>query len=251
MSTTDTDRIAEIMRVFSCSKIDFFNIFYLPVTFIEDDIKSQYKKLSVLLHPDKAPLQQQERAKVAFSVLNAAKEGLDTPEKIAYWQNIAKQASDEVLATRSEELTKLKQQTAKDNGLTTWATLTVTKADVMKMEQYETWVRAKVKENVIADDWKKKQLQKRQQQEVNQMIQEEEAVVKRQQIVKEKGDDFEKDLTLRAQSWRGFQAKRGSKYIQLARSTRSVGTVEQAQTLTSHYRETEQKLSARLEPNQQ
>jgi DnaJ family protein C protein 8 len=210
----DLPRIAEIQRVLMCSKIDFIAILNLPLEFTDEDVKRQYKTLSLLLHPDKAPKGFEDRAKFAFTALNAGKEAMNTPEQLKEWQKVVLQAEKDIQDAKIPELTEQRKQGAKKMGLENWATFSITLEELKKIPEYEIWVRKKIKDNLAAEDFKKQLLMKKREQQVREHQEaEEQKSIKRQQIMgvnSAKGNE-EVDKPIieeRAANWQQFQAKR-------------------------------------------
>ena len=61
---SEAQRAGEVERILSCFKLNPYEHLNLPFEATEDDIKKQYRKLSLLVHPDKNP---HPRAKDAFA----------------------------------------------------------------------------------------------------------------------------------------------------------------------------------------
>ena len=61
--------------------IDYYKILGVTRSASESEIKKAYRKLSMLTHPDRAPEQERETAKVKFQEINQAYEILGSPEK--------------------------------------------------------------------------------------------------------------------------------------------------------------------------
>ncbi|KAJ0084854.1 hypothetical protein Patl1_30229 [Pistacia atlantica] len=61
---SEVERDNEVLRILSCFKLNPFEYLNLPFDATPDDIKKQYRKLSLLVHPDKCKHPQ---AKEAFA----------------------------------------------------------------------------------------------------------------------------------------------------------------------------------------
>ena len=83
-----------------------------PETKIED-IRKQYKKLSILLHPDKNP-DDRERAQLAFDVLNKAYKVLDDELTRNRALEVVEEAKFKVNQSMEEKRKKLKKDNKKD-----------------------------------------------------------------------------------------------------------------------------------------
>ncbi|KAJ0937831.1 putative DnaJ domain, Chaperone J-domain superfamily [Helianthus annuus] len=71
-------------RILSCFKLNAFEYLNLPFDSSPEDVKKQYRKLSLLVHPDKCKHPQ---AKEAFSALAKAQQLLLDPQEREYLVN--------------------------------------------------------------------------------------------------------------------------------------------------------------------
>ncbi|KAF6156022.1 hypothetical protein GIB67_035379 [Kingdonia uniflora] len=63
---SEVERENEVLRILSCFKLNAFEYLNLPFHSSPDDVKKQYRKLSLMVHPDKCKHPQ---AKEAFGDL--------------------------------------------------------------------------------------------------------------------------------------------------------------------------------------
>jgi DnaJ family protein C protein 8 len=77
---SESQRIQAINRIFQSLAINPIEILQLPIPYTTQDIKRQYRKLSLLVHPDRCPQKFKVEAEKAFAKLAAAKHEISTPE---------------------------------------------------------------------------------------------------------------------------------------------------------------------------
>lgn len=75
---TDTQREAEVTRIVGCFRLNPFDFLNLPYNADENAIKKQFRKLSLMVHPDK---NKHPKARDAFDQLKAAVEWLNDAER--------------------------------------------------------------------------------------------------------------------------------------------------------------------------
>merc|ERR1719300_1779998 len=76
----DTEREQEIHRILRSMKIDPVSILEISLDLDEKNIKSQYRKKSLLIHPDRCPEYLKHDAQRAFTMLNDCKKDLENKE---------------------------------------------------------------------------------------------------------------------------------------------------------------------------
>ncbi|KVH88242.1 DnaJ domain-containing protein [Cynara cardunculus var. scolymus] len=81
---SEVERDNEVARILSCFKLNAFEYLNLPFDSSPEDVKKQYRKLSLLVHPDKCKHPQ---AKEAFSALAKAQQLLLDPQEREYLVN--------------------------------------------------------------------------------------------------------------------------------------------------------------------
>ena len=74
---SDATRDAEVERILSCFKLNPYEHLALRFDAKEDDIRRAFRKISLLVHPDKCT---HEKAKAAFDAIGQAQQLLGTPE---------------------------------------------------------------------------------------------------------------------------------------------------------------------------
>jgi len=176
-----------------------YEVLQIPQDTSEEDMRKKYKKLSILVHPDKNP-DEKERAQKAFDALKTAKETLSDPDQVKKIKLLLEEA-----AALLEMNLKDKRKEAKK--LSPLATI----QEDDSPEAYNRLKRA-ITAKLFADrEIKKQELQDRQQQEKkrereNELEQEESA--KRQ---KEFEKNWDESRNNRVSDWRSFQANNKKK----------------------------------------
>jgi DnaJ-class molecular chaperone len=98
---------AQIKRLLNTSFINPYEILMLTPDASEEDIKKQYRTLSLLVHPDKNI---ETTAADAFHVLEQAYKTLQDTDKRKTFQRIYREAKEKVLFDREKENKKRKQK---------------------------------------------------------------------------------------------------------------------------------------------
>ncbi|KZV55727.1 J domain-containing protein spf31 [Dorcoceras hygrometricum] len=100
---SEVERDNEVNRILSCFKLNAFEYLNIPFDASLDDVKRQYRKLSLLVHPDKCKHPQ---AKEAFAALAKAQQLLNDPQEREYLLNQVSAAKGELRAKRKKQLKK-------------------------------------------------------------------------------------------------------------------------------------------------
>ncbi|KAH9659516.1 J domain-containing protein [Citrus sinensis] len=100
---SEVERDNEVLRILSCFKLNPFEYLNLPFDVTPDDIKKQYRKLSLLVHPDKCKHPQ---AKEAFGALAKAQQLLSDEQERDYILTQVHAAKGELRAKRKKQLKK-------------------------------------------------------------------------------------------------------------------------------------------------
>lgn len=86
----ETDRNSEVNRILSCFKLNPFQILGLPLDADRESVRRQYRKLSVMVHPDKCT---HPKASDVFDTLGQAQKDLQNDDKwneLQYVFNLAR-----------------------------------------------------------------------------------------------------------------------------------------------------------------
>lgn len=100
----------------SYANLNPFEVLLLEPSAPIEDIKKQYKKLSILIHPDKNP-DDRERAQVAFDIINKAYKGLEDESTRNRALDVVEEARFKVNQTCDEKRKKLRKEGRKDGRI--------------------------------------------------------------------------------------------------------------------------------------
>ena len=161
-------------------------------------IRKQYKRLSILLHPDKNP-DNRERAQKAFDVLNKAYKCLESEQTRAKALEVVEEAKHRVQQMVDEKKKKLRKD-KKD--------ATVEEDDPVKRKQAIKVMTMKL----FADyERKRRNLDERATQERKRKREEEIEAEEAKQVEKEWNKNFEESRQNRVNSWQSFSKSSKSK----------------------------------------
>jgi len=155
------ERANEVTRVLGAFKLNAMDVLNVSHTATKEEISKAYRAASLQVHPDKFPAgTQRDRAQQAFTMLAAAKDDLLDTAKREALDAIVDQARQRVFTNRAAEGRKKRKTesgaAAADNGAAEQEEQDDPSAD----PQFDTWVRAEVKEILIEREWRKRQLLK-------------------------------------------------------------------------------------------
>ncbi|KAI9491034.1 hypothetical protein BDB00DRAFT_834904 [Zychaea mexicana] len=249
---SQSEKQLEIERVLQCFKLDPFSILELPYGKLEaKQIKMQYRKKSLMIHPDKV---KHDRAEEAFSMLKKAESELNDDTKVKFLLSVIEEAKVEALRDNGYKVktqvvastTDPKQQQQqnddgkeedqeegadKDGSAVAGSTSTRKKTVIesatsvdsqqypfLKTQNGQQAVRAKVKEILIEMELRRRrQLKKEMEAEGKEARKaEEEANSRKRQRDEQKQWEATRDQ--RVNSWRDFQKKGGRKVKKVKKS---------------------------------
>ncbi|CAN1251826.1 DnaJ homolog subfamily C member 8, partial [Linum perenne] len=175
-----------LCRILSCFKLNPFEHLKLSFDSSPDDVKKQYRKLSLLVHPDKC---KHPKAQEAFGALAKAQELLLDQQERDYVLSQVKAAKDELRAKRRKQMKKDTASKAKsmvDEGKY--------EQEFERSEEFQQQLKLKVREILTEQEWRRRKMQMR--------LSEEEGRVK-------KDEEEQKEVS----SWRDFMktGKKGKK----------------------------------------
>ncbi|CAA0841354.1 Chaperone DnaJ-domain superfamily protein [Striga hermonthica] len=193
---SEVERDNEVNRILSCFKLNAFEYLNLPFDSSIDDVKRQYRKLSLLVHPDKCKHPQ---AKEAFGALAKAQQLLLDPQERDYILNQVNAAKEELRAKR-------KKQLKKDN-----ATKIKSLVDEGKYEQefersdeFQQQLKFKVREILTEQEWRRRKMQMRISEEEGRLKKDEEETKELWKRKREHEEQWEGTREQRVSSWRDF-----------------------------------------------
>ncbi|KAJ6798459.1 uncharacterized protein M6B38_274130 [Iris pallida] len=203
---SEVERDNEVLRILSCFKLNPFEHLNLPFDASADDVKRQYRKLSLLVHPDKCKHPQ---AKDAFGALAKAQQLLLDPQERDYVISQVNSAKEELRAKRKKELRK-------DN-----ASKIKSLVDEGKYEQqyersgeFQQQLKLKVREILTEQEWRRRKMQMRISEEEGRLKKDEEETKEMWKRKREHEEQWEGTRENRVSSWRDFmkggkKAKKG------------------------------------------
>ncbi|XP_002168877.1 dnaJ homolog subfamily C member 8 isoform X1 [Hydra vulgaris] len=176
-----------------------YEVLNIPPTASPDEIKKAYKKLSILVHPDKNP-NDKERAQKAFDAVSTANQTLQDTDKVKKIKLLLEEAE----ASFQRMLADKRREAKKISPLAT-----IPEDD--KPEEYFRLKRAVTAKLFADSDIKKQELVDRNQQEKKREREnelEEEEKAKKQKEFEKNWDDTR---TNRVEDWRSFQKNAAKK----------------------------------------
>ncbi|KAG9457211.1 hypothetical protein H6P81_001719 [Aristolochia fimbriata] len=202
---SEVERDNEVARILSCFKLNAFEHLNLPFGASPEDIKRQYRKLSLLVHPDKCKHPQ---AKEAFGALAKAQQLLLDPEERQYILNQVNAAKDELRAKRKKLLKK-------DNASKIKSLVDEGKYEHLyeQSEEFQQQLKLKVREILTEQEWRRRKMQMRISEEEGRLKKEEEETKEMWKRKREHEEQWEGTREKRVSSWRDFMktGKKGKK----------------------------------------
>ncbi|RWS31026.1 dnaJ subfamily C member 8-like protein [Leptotrombidium deliense] len=157
-----------------------------------DDIRKQYKKLSILLHPDKNP-NDRDRAQTAFDVLNKAYTTLNDEISRKKALEVVEEAKFRVNQTIEEKRKKLKKEGKRD-----------TRVDEDNADNYKHAIKVMTMK-LFADYERKRRMQEEKATEERKRKREEEIEEEeKKKIEQEWNKNYEESRESRVSSWKTF-----------------------------------------------
>ncbi|XP_010916532.1 J domain-containing protein spf31 [Elaeis guineensis] len=202
---SEVERDNEVIRILSCFKLNPFEHLKLPFDSSMDDVKKQYRKLSLLVHPDKC---RHPQAKEAFAALAKAQQLLLDPQEREYLLNQINAAKEELRMQRTKQLKK-------DSASKTKALVDEGKyvQQYEKSEEFQQQLKMKVREILTQQEWRRRKMQRRISEEEGRLKKEEEETKEMWKRKREHEEQWEETRDQRVSSWRDFMktGKKGKK----------------------------------------
>lgn len=205
----DVDRDNEVNRILWSFKLNPFERMNLRFTATAEEIRKQYRKLSLLVHPDKCKHPQ---ASAAFEILGQAQKDLMDEERRAELQVPLDMAREQVRTERKKE--------TKHDTAVRLASLLHEKGREGIEEEYEQsdefherW-RVKARELLTNTEWRRRKLVKRIKSEEERVKEEIADDRDRAKKLKQHEQQWETSRDTRVGTWRDFQTKsKGKKAV--------------------------------------
>ncbi|MCL7031694.1 hypothetical protein MKW94_008693 [Papaver nudicaule] len=199
---SEVERDNEVLRILGCFKLNAFEFLNLPFNSSPDEVKRQYRKLSLLVHPDKCKHPQ---AKEAFSALAKAQQLLLDPEEREYLLSQINSAKEELRVKR-------KKQLKKDNASKIKSQVDEGKYEQQyeQSEEFQQQLKLKVRELLTEQEWRRRKMQMRISEEEGRLKKDEEETKEMWKRKREHEEQWEGTREKRVSSWRDFM-KTGKK----------------------------------------
>ncbi|KAL2932763.1 J domain-containing protein spf31 [Bienertia sinuspersici] len=192
------------VRILSCFKLNPFEHLNLPFGSSVEDVKKQYRKLSLMVHPDKCKHPQ---AKEAFGALAKAQQQLLDSQEREYVLSQIKAAKEELLSVRKKQL---KKDTASK-----YKSLNDEKFDheYEQSEEFKQKLKLKVREILTEQEWRRRKMAMRISEEEGRLKKDEEEQKQVWKRKREHEEQWEGTREQRVSSWRDFMksGKKGKK----------------------------------------
>ncbi|CAI9105796.1 OLC1v1004809C1 [Oldenlandia corymbosa var. corymbosa] len=193
---SEVERDNEVSRILSCFKLNPFEYLNLSFDSSVDDVKKQYRKLSLLVHPDKCKHPQ---AKEAFGALAKAQQLLLEPQEREYVLNQVAAAKEELRAKRKKQLKKdtaSKLKSIVDDGKY--------EQEYEKSPEFQQELKLKVREILTEQEWRRRKMQMRISEEEGRLKKDEEESKEMWKRKREHEEQWEGTREQRVSSWRDF-----------------------------------------------
>uniref|UniRef100_A0A7N0U8H1 J domain-containing protein n=1 Tax=Kalanchoe fedtschenkoi TaxID=63787 RepID=A0A7N0U8H1_KALFE len=199
---SEVERDNEVLRILSCFKLNAFEYLNLPFDASVDDVRRQYRKLSLLVHPDKCKHPQ---AKDAFGALAKAQQLLLDSQEREYIISQVNAAKEELRAKRKKQLKKdtaSKLKSLVDDGKY--------EQQYEQSEEFQQQLKLKVRELLTDQEWRRRKMQMRISEEEGRLKKDEEETKEMWKRKREHEEQWEGTRENRVSSWRDFM-KTGKK----------------------------------------
>ncbi|KAM7258840.1 hypothetical protein ACFE04_014581 [Oxalis oulophora] len=197
----EVERDNEVLRILSCFKLNPYDYLNLPFDATPVDIKKQYRKLSLMVHPDKCKHPQ---AKEAFGALAKAQQLLLDQQERDYILSLVTTAKDELLSKRKKQLkkdtaSKMKSVIDENND-----------QQYKQSEEFQQELKKKVREMLTDQEWRRRKMAMRISEEEGRLKKDEEEQKEMWKKKREHEEQWEGTREKRVSSWRDFM-KSGKK----------------------------------------
>ncbi|KAK1258940.1 hypothetical protein QJS04_geneDACA010221 [Acorus gramineus] len=192
----EVERDNEVLRIMSCFKLNPFEHLNLPFNSAIDDVRKQYKKLSLMVHPDKCKHPQ---ANEAFQALAKAQQLLLDPQEREYLLGQINSAKEELRAKR-------KKQLKKDNASKIKSLVDEGKYEQQfeASEEFQQQLKLKVREILTEQEWRRRKMKMRISEEEGRLKKDEEESKEMWKRKREHEEQWEGTRENRVSSWRDF-----------------------------------------------
>ncbi|KAL9258028.1 J domain-containing protein [Drosera capensis] len=197
----EVERDNEVVRILSCFKLNPFEYLNLPFSASPEDVRKQYRKLSLLVHPDKCKHPQ---AKEAFGALAKAQQLLLDSQEKDY-------ILSQVTAAQEELLMKWKKQLKKDTASKIKSLVDEKfEEQYVKSDEFQQQLKLKVRQLLTDQEWRRRKMAMRISEEEGRLKKDEEEQKEMWKKKREHEEQWEGTRENRVSSWRDFM-KSGKK----------------------------------------
>lgn len=197
---TSEQQITRLLRPGSTyANLNPFEVLLVDPSDPVENAKKQYKKLSILLHPDKNP-NDRERAQMAFDTVHKAYKLLDDEKSREKALEVVEEAKFKVNQTIEEKRKKLRAEGRRD-----------TRVDEDDPTKYKQAIRVMTMKLFAEYERKRRLTEDRAQEERKRKREEEIEAEKDKEIKKEWQKNFEESRQNRVSSWQSFNKKTKTK----------------------------------------
>ncbi|RLN17407.1 hypothetical protein C2845_PM02G31020 [Panicum miliaceum] len=201
----EAERDNEVLRILGCFKLNPFEHLKLSFDSSPDEVKKQYRKLSLLVHPDKCKHPQ---AQEAFAALAKAQQLLLDPQERGY-------ILDQVTAAKEELRAKRKKELKKDSASKIKSLVDEGKYEEQfeRSDEFQQQLIIKVREILTEKEWRRRKMQMRISEEEGRLKKDEEETKEMWKRKREHEEKWEETRDQRVSSWRDFMntGKKGRK----------------------------------------
>ncbi|XP_074584547.1 J domain-containing protein spf31-like [Curcuma longa] len=202
---SEVERDNEVTRILSCFKLNPFEHLNLSFDSSVDEVKKQYRRMSLLVHPDKCKHPQ---AKEAFAALAKAQQLLLDPPEREYLLSQIGTAKQELKLKRKKELKR-------DNASKIKAMVDEGKSEQQyeQSEEFKQQLKLKVREVLTEQEWRRRKMAMRISEEEGRLKKDEEETKEMWKRKREHEEQWEETRDRRVSSWRDFMktGKKGKK----------------------------------------
>eukprot|EP00268_Persea_americana_P026499 TRINITY_DN2591_c2_g1_i2.p1 TRINITY_DN2591_c2_g1~~TRINITY_DN2591_c2_g1_i2.p1 ORF type:complete len:279 (-),score=75.75 TRINITY_DN2591_c2_g1_i2:452-1189(-) len=193
---SEVERDNEVERILSCFKLNPFEHLNLSFDSSPEEVKRQYRKLSLMVHPDKCKHPQ---AKEAFGALAKAQQLLLDSQERDY-------VLSQVNAAKEELRAKRKKQLKKDNASKIKSLVDEGKYEQQyeRSEEFQLQLKLKVREILTEQEWRRRKMQMRISEEEGRLKKDEEETKEMWKRKREHEEQWEGTREQRVSSWRDF-----------------------------------------------
>ncbi|GFR40029.1 hypothetical protein Agub_g565 [Astrephomene gubernaculifera] len=202
----EVDRDNEVNRILWAFKLNPFEKLNLRFDATAEDVKRQYRKLSLMVHPDKCKHPQ---ASNAFDILGDAQKELLDDEKREYLLKFLEIAREDVRTDRRKE--------TKHDNLVRVASLLHEEgregieAEWEKTDEFHERWKMKARDVLARSEWRKRKLNKRVKEETLRLEEKEKEVKERVKAKKEHEKQWETTRDQRVSTWHDYLKGGGNK----------------------------------------